>query len=94
MFHKVKEVYPQPGLKLMVRFADGTTKRYDVVPLAERLPAFEALRDQTLFFDVTVDTGGYGIVWNDELDLSCDELWEHGSPAETPFEALRPSRCR
>ncbi len=21
---------------------------------------------------------GYGISWNDEIDLSCDELWENG----------------
>ena len=22
--------------------------------------------------------GEYGISWNDEIDLSCDELWENG----------------
>ncbi len=22
--------------------------------------------------------GGYGIIWNDDLDLSCDELFENG----------------
>ena len=24
-----------------------------------------------------VDVGGYGISWNDEIDLSCDELWDN-----------------
>ena len=40
------------------------------------------------FSDVTVDVGGYGIVWNDELDLSCDELREHGETIETAFDGL------
>jgi hypothetical protein len=28
-----------------------------------------------------VDKHGYGIVWNDELDLSESELWINGLPA-------------
>ena len=88
MFHKVKEVYPLPDLKLSVAFANGTTKQYDVKPLLERFPAFIALQDEALFNSVEVDTGGYGIVWNDEIDLSCDELWEHGIFQETPFDDL------
>ena len=37
---------------------------------------------------MTVNVGGYGIVWNDDLDLSCDELWENGEAIETPFDGL------
>ena len=37
---------------------------------------------------VAVDVGGYGIIWGDDLDLSCDELWEHGTTIETPFDGL------
>ncbi|WP_199647569.1 DUF2442 domain-containing protein [Peptoclostridium sp. AF21-18] len=25
-----------------------------------------------------IDTGGYGIIWNDDIDLSCNELYENG----------------
>ena len=28
------------------------------------------------------------MIWNDELDLSCDELWENGVQANTPFDGL------
>lgn len=35
-----------------------------------------------------VGQGGYGIVWNDELDLSCDELWENGVEVASPFDGL------
>lgn len=36
-------------------------------------------QDLALFLDVTVDVGGYGIVWGDDLDLSCRELWREGN---------------
>ena len=35
-----------------------------------------------------VDVGGYGIIWNDELDLSCDELFENGKSVQTPFDNI------
>ena len=46
------------------------------------------LEDELLFRDVVVDQGGYGIIWNDDLDLSCDELWENGTEVATPFDGL------
>lgn len=88
MFHKIKEVYPLPEMRLSVLFSDGTTKSYDASSLPMRLSAFEALRNDELFYSVEVDPGGYGIAWNDGLDLSCDELWENGLVEETPFDGL------
>lgn len=88
MFHKVKGVTALADFALSVQFADGTTKLYDIKPVMKAFPGFAALEDERLFRDVRVDTGGYGIVWNDDLDLSCDELWEHGAHAR-PF-AIRP----
>lgn len=89
MFHKIKNVSPLPGFKLSVQFCEGVTKLYDVKPLFERLPVFANLeKHPEIFSGVSVDVGGYGIVWTDELDLSCDELWEHGVSVDTPFDGL------
>jgi hypothetical protein len=88
MFHKVKDVSALPGMKLSVQFVNGTTKTYDVGPLLDRFDAFKALEDENLFGSVYVDVGGYGIVWNDDVDLSCDELWDNGTMVETPFDGL------
>ena len=88
MFHKIKNVTSLPDYRLSVQFSEGCTKIYDIKPLFKQIPAFEELKDSHLFSDVTVDVGGYGIVWNDDLDLSCDELWENGVVAETPFDGL------
>ena len=88
MFHKIKNVSPLPDYRLSVQFSEGCTKIYDLKPLFKQIPAFEELKDSHLFSDVTVDVGGYGIVWNDDLDLSCDELWENGIIIETVFDGL------
>ena len=79
MYHRLASVAPAGGLTLEATFADGTVKRYDVEPLFSRWKAFEALRDVPgLFRSVHVDAGGYGVVWNDELDLECEEIWNNG----------------
>lgn len=89
MFHKIKNVFALPEYKLSVQFSEGVTKIYDVKPLFKKIPLFAVLKDdQAEFSCVCVDVGGYGIVWNDELDLSCDELWENGVQIDTPFDGL------
>ncbi|MGN1026871.1 MAG: DUF2442 domain-containing protein [Faecousia sp.] len=89
MFHKVKNVSALPDFCLSVQFSEGVTKLYDIKPLFEKLPVFRYLKEHPEEFNgVSVDVGGYGIVWNDDLDLSCDELWEHGAQVDTPFDGL------
>lgn len=87
-FHKVKVVSALPDMRLSVQFENGATKVYDVKPLEERFVTFKVLEDEDLFRDVEVGQCGYGVVWNDGLDLSCDELWDHGHEVKTPFDGL------
>lgn len=89
MFHKVKTVNALPNYCLSVQFVEGVTKIYDIKPLFEKLTVFRELeKNNRLFSEVEVDTGGYGIVWNDNLDLSCNELFENGKTIKTPFDGL------
>ena len=89
MFHKIKNVSALPEYKLSVQFSEGITKIYDVKPLFEKISLFEELKNAPdLFASVSVDIGGYGIIWNDDLDLSCDELWDNGEVVNTPFDGL------
>jgi hypothetical protein len=88
MFHKIKNIFPLPEYKLSVQFAEGVTKIYDVKPLFQKIPIFKSLENNNAFSGVYVDIGGYGVVWNDELDLSCDELWNNGVTVKTPFDGL------
>ena len=82
VFHKVKEVTPLEDYILEIKFIEGCTKKYDVKPLFDELPYFTDLKDNDLFSKVYVSGGGYGIIWNDVLDLDCNELWNNGTIIE------------
>lgn len=89
MFHKVKNVNALPNYKLSVQFAEGVTKIYDVAPLFEKYSFFIPLKyNPELFSSVIVDQGGYGIIWNDDIDISCNELYTNGVEIDTPFDGL------
>lgn len=88
MFHKIKSVNPLNDYKLSIIFAEGITKIYDVKPLFIKWPIFNELKNVKLFNEVSVDKGGYGIIWNDYIDLSCDELYGNGKTITTPFDDL------
>lgn len=80
MFHKLKDIKPLEEYMLLATFNDDTIKLYDVKPLFSEIEAFTVLKSLPMLFNqVKVDAGGYGISWNDEIDLSCDELWDNGS---------------
>ncbi len=79
MFHKIKEVKAIKEYEIAVTFIDDTVKKYDVEHLFSIWDCFKDLKQiKGLFWNVKVDTGGYGIRWNNEIDLSCEELWENG----------------
>ena len=79
MYRKIKSVKPLDNLKLSAVFQDGTEKEYNVGALSSVFPQFREFEtNPELFAQVKVDAGGYGISWNDELDLAADEIWECG----------------
>ena len=88
MFHKVKSVVALDEYKLLVMFAEGVTKIYDVKPLFSKFNIFNNLKDNGLFYECMVDVGGYGISWNDDIDLSCDELYHNGKTVSSVFDGL------
>lgn len=87
-FHKVKNVFPLQDYQLLVQFCVGVTKIYDVKPLFKWRKVFETLKKNKLFYAVKVDIGGCGIIWNDDVDLSCDELWDNAKEIKTQFDGL------
>lgn len=79
MFHKIKSVKVLDDLRLSAVFQNGTEKVYDIRTLFSVFPQFKVFEEnKELFGKVKVDVGGYGISWNDELDLAADEIWECG----------------
>lgn len=81
-FYKIKEVKPKPDMKLLIQFENGIFKIYNVKQLLEKFKNFEALEDEILFNLVKIDAHGYGVYWNDYLDISCNELWHNGKEVD------------
>lgn len=80
MTHKIKKVEAKENLILEVSFFDGTVKVYDVTLLFDVFPQMRVLKEnKELFQSVQVDCGGYGISWNEELDIDAEEIWEEGT---------------
>ncbi len=89
MFHKIRNVAATDNFILIVQFSEGVTKKYDLKPLFEKISIFKSLQESAdLYYSVEVDVGGYGIIWNDDLDLSCDELWDNGEVVKTEFDGM------
>ena len=89
MFHKAKSVTPLPDYRLLVHFADGSDKEYDIKPLFDSYPVFLELKETVgLFGQAKVDTGGYGISWNENVDIDAEEIYQNGADVKTPFTGL------
>ncbi|MCX8035526.1 MAG: DUF2442 domain-containing protein [Candidatus Sumerlaeia bacterium] len=78
---RIKRVEAVPPFKLRVYFENGVERYYNCEALLH-LPQFHLLKDPGFFKAVRVDPGGYGISWNDDLDLSEYELWTNGKTVE------------
>ena len=77
MFHKAIDLKFKTGTTLELRFQNGEVKEYDMSQLFSKYPQLEALRDRKLFLSGKL-TGSYGIVWNDELDVEAETIYEEG----------------
>ena len=82
MYPKIVSISPNDDYTLLVTFSDKKTKLYDMKPLLEKSP-FDQLKDKNLFFSVQVDVWGYGISWNDFIDLSEYELYINSKEVAT-----------
>ena len=74
---KIQSVKPLENKKLLVKFENGIEKIYDCNQLSH-LDMFQLLKQDAFFKSVKVDAGGYGISWNEDMDLSEYELWING----------------
>ena len=77
-FHTIKAIKPLENMILEAIFSNGEIKKYDIKKLIKKYENFKELENRELFDKVKVDVGGYGIVWNGDIDLSSEEIWKNG----------------
>ena len=87
----IVSVKPLNNTILLVEFANGVFKNYDVSQLFNKYPQFKALEDKVLFDEVK--HGRYFVYWNGELDIAEVELWYNGKSLaiEDPKDIVYPS---
>ncbi len=79
MFIKITSIAPLPDYILLIGFTTGEYKLFDLKPIIDKYSPFQALINTPgLYKQAKIDVGGYGIVWNDQLDISSEGLYERG----------------
>ena len=81
-YERIKDIEALKDFLLRVRFCNGVIKIYDCKPFLEK-DVFKPLKNENFFNRVKIDSGGYGIIWNDEIDLAESELWINGVAENT-----------
>ena len=77
MFHKATKLSFLDGTVLELTFQNGEVKEYDMAALFEKYPQLTALTNRDLFLSGRL-MGSYGIIWNDELDIEAETIYEDG----------------
>jgi hypothetical protein len=71
---RIVAVAPLPEYRLRVEFDDGVTGIVDIFPRLSG-PVFEPLRDEALFYQVTIDDDTGAVYWPNGPDLAPDAMY-------------------
>ena len=84
---KIQKIYIEKQ-SIYVLFFNNIIKKYSIDPLLEK-EQFQKLKNQSFFKSAKVDSGGYGISWDDDCDLSENDLWVQGELIHDRLELER-----
>lgn len=90
MHHRAEKLVFGKGTTLEITFQNGEVKSYDVSMLFDRYPQMKSLKNRRLFCSGRL-SGSYGIIWNEDLDLEVEVIYEDGKLLRTedvPVSAL------
>ena len=82
MFHKAINLSFREGTTLELTFQDGVVKQYDMSELFSKYPQLIVLEDRDLFLSARL-ASPYGIIWNDDLDIEAETIYEEGTTVRT-----------
>lgn len=77
-YPKIKNAKAIQELILEVEFDNGIIKFYDFANFINKYKTYD-LSEFNFFKTFTIDSAGYGIIWNDEIDIAEAELWTNGT---------------
>ena len=77
-FHRAIGIEFKEGVVVEATFQDGKVIQYDMAELYGKYPQLRALEDRELFTS-GYTVGGYGVVWNDDLDIEMETIYQEGT---------------
>ena len=76
---KIEDVVPLQNCCLLVFFRDGTVRKCDLTEYFEKTQRFSILGKRPDYFShVQMQTGGYGVQWDENLSISDSVLYKMG----------------
>lgn len=82
MFHKISNLVFLDNCVILVGYKNNEWRKFDMKMLMEKHPEFEALKDETFFKSAKIDIGGFGIIWDEWLDVSGEGVYEQGEKVD------------
>ena len=80
MYNRLISISFEENLIIIAKFNDGKIVSYNIRQLYEQFPIFKELENEPLLFNNgIIAPGGCGIIFNDEIDIACEELYENGT---------------
>jgi hypothetical protein len=77
--HKITKITPLKKYILLAQFDNGEQKQYDLMPVIREIDDFKTLTIvKGLFEQAKVSSRGYGVIWNDDIDIACEEIYKNG----------------
>lgn len=73
----VKDVVPQENYSLLLTFADGSKRIYNARPLLNKAVFADLM---SLPFFLTARVSGDTVIWNDDVDIAPEHLYECSVP--------------
>lgn len=87
---KIEDVVPLQNNTLLAFFRDGMIRRCEMRGYFEkRQPYSVLLKRPDYFARVQIQTGGYGVQWNDNLSISDSELYRMGKRVPMTMDDFR-----
>ena len=87
---KIEDVIPLNDKKLLLFFRDGSVKKCNMQIMLKGIQKFSAiLKSDTFFKKVSVQTGGYGVSWGEDLIIDDDKLYRTGKNVPLSLEDFK-----
>lgn len=75
---KIINVIAEKKMILKVTFSNGIIKHFNCNMIINRNEYYHKLKNPGFFKNVHIDPGGYGLSWDDEVDISEYEIYTNG----------------